>query len=96
MHPFLLARPRVLGIDDPISELRDKIRRARDRVYEEIRSLQQEKFLNHLTEQELQSQLVNARLQAAKLIEQQSQLQQTVRHIESSIDDELSGMDTRR
>ena len=55
-----------------------------------------EKFLNHLTEQELQSQLVNARLQAAKLIEQQSQLQQTVRHIESSIDDELSGMDTRR
>lgn len=95
IQPFLLTRPRVLGIDDPVSESRDKIRRARDRVYEEIRALQQERFLNHFTEQELQSQLTAARVQAAKLMEQQNQLQQTFAHIESSVDNELSLSETQ-
>ena len=49
-YPFLTAQSRASGISEPGEEIAAQLRRARDRVYEEIRALQQEYFLNNLKE----------------------------------------------
>ena len=90
-YPFWAAR-RGGARRDPAEELAESIRRARERVYEELRALQQERFLGVLSEEEYERQLRAARLRAAELVREQQQVQSTVRDIERSVDDELSAL----
>jgi Tfp pilus assembly protein PilE len=89
MYPFIVRSSGRGMIDDATAELAQRLRRSRDRVYEEIRALQQEYFLGTLSEKEYQDQLRNARLQAADLMRQQQQVQQTLLDVEATVEKEL-------
>ncbi len=91
-YPFWAARRGGGARRDPAEELAESIRRARERVYEELRVLQQERFLGVLSEEEYERQLRAARLRAAELVREQQQVQSAVRDIERSVDDELSAL----
>jgi hypothetical protein len=58
-------------------------------VYEEIRALQQEYFLNNLSDEEYRAQLQTARLQAAELMRQQEHVQEALADIEAAVDFEM-------
>ena len=89
LYPLWRRRGGVHRLDDPAVELRDRLRRARDRTYEEIRALQQERFMRDLSDEEYRAQLDELRLRAADLIRQQSRVQDTLAEIEDTIEDEL-------
>ncbi len=85
-YPFIARRGGDNRAEDTAAELAQQLRRARNRVYEEIRALQQEYFLDALTEEEYREQLKEARLQAAHLLQQQQQVQETLAEIDESVD----------
>lgn len=88
-YPFFV-RPKGSGaLDDAAEELGQRLRRSRDRVYEEIRALQQEYFLKNLTESEYRAQLQEGRHEAARLMQQQQQVQQTLADIEGEVEIEM-------
>lgn len=87
-YPFFSRSP-MARLDDPADELAQSLRRARDRVYEEIRALQQEYFLKTLSEEEYREQLQAARLAAADLIRRQREVQETVAVVAQRVEDEL-------
>ena len=87
-YPFFRRSP-MARLDDPADELAQSLRRARDRVYEEIRALQQEYFLKTLSEEEYREQLQAARLAAADLIRRQREVQETVVVVAQRVEDEL-------
>ena len=89
VYPFWAARHGGASFDDPARDLEAGIRRARDRVYEEIRALQQEYFLANMTETEYRAQLQAARQRAAELIRQQQRVNEAASAIESQVDAEL-------
>ena len=66
---------RAAEADGPLNEAVEQLRRARDRTYEEIRALQQERFMRDISDQEFQAQLEALRTQAARLIQQQRDAQ---------------------
>ena len=78
VYPFWAARHGGATFDDPARDREESIRRARDRVYEEIRALQQEYFLGNMTEPEYRAQLHAARRRAAELIREQQQASEPV------------------
>ena len=90
-YPFWAAR-RGGARRDPAEELAEGIRRARERVYEELRALQQERFLGVPSEEEYERQLRAARLRAAELVREQQQVQGAVRDIERGVDAELDAL----
>jgi hypothetical protein len=88
-YPYFVSPKRNGAFDDAAQELGQRLRRSRDRVYEEIRALQQEFFLDNLTEEEYRAQLQGARLEAAHLMQQQQQVQLTISEIEAAVDQEM-------
>lgn len=88
-YPFFVRPSRQGALDDAADELAQRLRRSRDRVYEEIRALQQEYFLGNLTEEEYRTQLRGARIQAADLMRQQQHVQDALTSIEASVDEEM-------
>jgi predicted house-cleaning noncanonical NTP pyrophosphatase (MazG superfamily) len=88
-YPFFVRRNEREGMDDDAEELAQRLRRSRDRVYEEIRALQQEYFLKNLTDEEYQEQLQEARLEAASLLKQQQEVQQTLADIDEEVEAQL-------
>ncbi|MCY4581656.1 MAG: hypothetical protein OXE50_02485 [Chloroflexi bacterium] len=89
VYPFWAARHGGVSFNDPARDLEAGIRRARNRVYEEIRALQQEYFLANMTEAEYRTQLQTARRRAAELIREQRQVRETTAAIEDRVDAEL-------
>ena len=89
IYPFWKARHGSVSLDDLVREMESSLRRARERVYEEIRVLQQEYFLGNMTEDEYRAQLQSARQRAAELIREQQQVRQTAAAIENRVDAEL-------
>ena len=94
-YPFWAARHGGVLFDDPARDLEAGIRRARDRVYEEIRALQQEYFLGNTTETEYRAQLQTARRRAAELIREQQQVNEATAAIERRVDAELQELLSR-
>ena len=92
-YPFVVKRGQREGLDDAAEELAQRLRRARDRVYEEIMALQQEYFLGNLSEQEYNDQLREARMEAARLMQQQQQVQHTLAEIDASVEVELRAVE---
>lgn len=88
-YPFVVRRTRREGLDDDAADLAQRLRRARDRVYEEIRALQQEYFLGNVPEDEYRELLRTARRDAASLMRQQEQVQQTLEEISGDVEQEL-------
>ncbi len=88
-YPFIVQRSGRGMIDEAGVELAQRLRRSRDRVYEEIRALQQEYFLGNLTEEEYQRQLQDARVEAAELMRQQQGIQQTLADVTAAVEEEL-------
>ncbi len=75
-YPVLVQRGRrAAEADEPLTEAVEQLRRARDRTYEEIRALQQERFMRDISDEEYQAQLEALRAQAARLIQQQRDAQ---------------------
>lgn len=75
-YPVLVQRGRrAAEADEPLAEAVEQLRRARDRTYEEIRTLQQERFIRAIGDQEYQMQLEALRARAARLIQQQRDVQ---------------------
>lgn len=89
VHPFWTARHGGGRLGDPARDLEDGVRRARDRVYEEIRVLQQERFLNNVAEDAYRAQLQSARVRAAELIREQRRARETADAIARGVDAEL-------
>ena len=88
-YPFVVRRTGREGLDDDAVDLAQRLRRARDRVYEEIRALQQEYFLGNVPEVEYRELLRTARRDAASLMRQQEQVQQTLEAISEEVEQEL-------
>ena len=88
-YPFVAGRSERDRAEDAASDLAQRLRRSRDRVYEGIRVLQQEYFLANLTEEEYRERLREARLEAARLLQQQQQVQQTLGAIGTAVEAEL-------
>ena len=89
--PFWIARHGPRRLEDPAIELSQALRRARDRVYEEIRVLQQEYFLKVLTEDDYRRQLDAARLRAAELLREQQHVEESLAAIGARVDAQLEG-----
>ena len=94
IYPFLTRGAAVGAAPSTAEEFTEQLRRARDRVYEEIRALQQEYFLNNLTAEEYQTQLQEARRRAAELIRQQQRVQATLQDVEAQVEQELQAAAT--
>ena len=88
-YPLVVRRNQREGLDDAAVDLGQRLRRARDRVYEEIRALQQEYFLGNMPEDEYHQLLHTARMDAASLMQQQQQVQQTLEEIDDEVEREL-------
>ncbi len=88
-YPFIVRRTGRNDVRDPAEELAQQLRRARERVYEEIRALQQEYFLQALTEEEYREQLQAARIEAAGLLRQQQQIQETIASIDARVEADM-------
>ena len=88
-YPFVAGRSERDRAEDAASDLAQRLRRSRDRVYEGIRILQQEYFLANLTEEDYRERLREARLEAARLLQQQQQVQQTLGAIGAAVEAEL-------
>ena len=73
-------------------DLAERLRRDRDRVYEEIRVLQQERFLSNISEEAYESQLREARLHAARLMQEQQTAQETLETLDGAVEAELEGL----
>ncbi len=86
-YPLLVRRSPSSG--EQAEELASGLRKARDRVYEEIRALQQERFLETVSQAEYEEQLQAARLRAADLLAQQDQVQQTLVSIDEAVDEQM-------
>ena len=86
-YPLLVRRS--ADPDEQAEELSLGLRKARDRVYEEIRVLQQEYFLQTISQEEYTEQLQAARLRAAGLLAQQQQVQETVRSIGEDVEEQM-------
>ena len=87
----VLRRRTVSGTpEDTAQRLTENLRRERDRIYEELRVLQQERFLRHLTDEEYQAQQEAARLRAALLLRQQQQVQETVAGLDQELESAIS------
>lgn len=93
-YPLLARRPAASQGNHLAGELALRLRRGRDRVYEEIRVLQQERFLGNLTDAEYQAQLGAARLRAADLLRQQERVQDTVAETAAAIEQKMSRLTT--
>ena len=89
-YPYFFPAKRSLSLDNAAEELGQRLRRSRDRVYEEIRALQQEYFLGNVNDEEYRAQLQDARLQAARLMREEQQVQQTLVHIQAQGEQEIS------
>jgi biopolymer transport protein ExbB/TolQ len=79
----LVRRTEAQAAGEETDALAEGLRRARERVYEEIRALQQERFLGNLTPAEYQEQLEGARLRAANLAAQQADVQSALAAVEA-------------
>lgn len=86
-YPLLVRRS--VDPDEQAEELSLGLRKVRDRVYEEIRVLQQEYFLHSISQQEYAEQLQEARLRAADLLAQQHQVQETLASIDEDVEQQM-------
>ena len=86
-YPLLVRRP--ADPDEQAEELALGLRKARDRVYEEIRVLQQEYFLESVSPAEYAEQLQAARLRAAELLAEQQQVQHTLASIDEAVEEQM-------
>ena len=86
-YPLLIRRS--ADPDEQAEELSLGLRKARDRVYEEIRVLQQEYFLETVSQEEYTEQLQAARLRAAELLAEQQHVQHTLRSIDEAVEEQM-------
>lgn len=89
IYPFATRGTEHHRLEDPADELAQQLRRSRDRVYEELRALQQEYFLKALTEEEYRAQLEAAKLQAAHLLREQEHVQETIAKVEATVEGQM-------
>lgn len=89
IQPIISKRQESVITDDLIQDASDQLRRSRERIYEEIRVLQQEYFLGHLSEGTYQSQLSKSRFQAAGLLREQEQIKKTLTEVEKDVEASL-------
>ena len=86
-YPLLIRRS--ADPDEQAEELSLGLRKARDRVYEEIRVLQQEYFLETVSQEEYTEQLQAARLRAAELLAEQQHVHHTLRSIDEAVEEQM-------
>ena len=89
LYPLLVPQAHPFDDNDPAQEMGERLRRARDSVYEEIRALQQEYFLKTVSEEEYQAQMEEARTRAALLLRSQEKTQQTLAQLDADVEEEL-------
>ena len=92
IQPIVSKRQESVITDDLIQDATQQLRRSRERIYEEIRVLQQEYFLGHLSDEAYQSQLNRSRFQAAALLREQEQVQKTLLEAERDVEASLFEM----
>jgi hypothetical protein len=85
VYPLVTRRPEAEASEELTLQATQQLRQARERIYEEIRALQQEYFLEHLPKEEYQTRLAEARVQAATLLQQQEQVQETLAQAETAV-----------
>lgn len=88
LYPVLFRRTETAP-DDVAQQLAEGLRRQRDRVYEELRALQQERFLRQLSDEEYEAHLHAARVRAAGLLRQQERVQETLARLDRQLEEEI-------
>ena len=89
VYPLVTRRPESEASEELAQQATQQLRQARERIYEEIRALQQEYFLAHMSKEEYQSRLAEARVQAATLLQQQEQVQETLAQAEAAVEAQM-------
>ena len=96
LYPVFAHRTGTGDSEDAAQQLAEGLRRERDRIYEELRALQQERFLRHLSEEEYQTQQQAARTRAALLLRRQQQVQEIVARADEELEEEISEAGQKR
>lgn len=89
-YPIWTNRNQSQRIVDPLEEIEEISRRARERLYEEIRILQQEYFLKNISPEEYSMQLNAAREKAASLLVNQQEATQILDTIYSEVNEKFA------
>lgn len=89
LWPFVSHRVAGARLEGPADDLRRRLRRGRERLYEEIRALQQERFMRDLTDDEYRAQLDELRLRAAEFMREEGTIEQTLSAMDAEIDDAM-------
>lgn len=89
IYPFWSSQRHGVPRQGPAEELARELQRARNRIYEELRVLEQEYFLDSLGHDEYESRVRAARLNAARLIREQERIEGEIASIEQRIHNEL-------
>jgi crotonobetainyl-CoA:carnitine CoA-transferase CaiB-like acyl-CoA transferase len=89
VYPLVTRRPESEASEELAQQATQQLRQARERIYEEIRAMQQEYFLAHMPKEEYQARLAEARVQAATLLQQQEQVQETLAQAEAAVEAQI-------
>ena len=87
----LLTRSRQDDLEEAALQAAQRLRRARERVYEEIRTLQQERFMGELSEEEHRARLNALREQAARLMQREREAEASIEAIRKRVERDLDG-----
>ena len=89
LYPLLAHRTGASDAEDAAQQVAEGLRRERDRIYEELQALQQERFLRHLSEEEYQAEQQAARTRSALLLRRQQQVQEMAARAEEEVEEEI-------
>ena len=90
LYPLLAHRTGASDAEEAAQQVAEGLRRERDRIYEELQALQQERFLRHLSEEEYQAEQQAARTHSALLLQRQQQVQEMAARAEEEVEEEIS------
>ena len=85
-YPILSFQISGRHFDQAYEHLNDVLGRRHERIYEELKVLEQERFLGHMTEEEYAAQLKRSQNEMAELLKQQNQSAVILNDINSELD----------
>jgi hypothetical protein len=89
-YPILSLQTSGRQFDETYEHMHAVLGRRHERIYEELKVLEQERFLGHMTEEEYDTQLNRGQNELAELLKQQNQLAVTLNDINSELDAKIT------
>ena len=89
-YPILSSRISNRNFDQAYDHSNDILERRRERIYEELKVLEQERFLGHMTDEEYEVQSKRAQSEMDELLKQQDQISVMLNDIDSELESKIT------